>query len=422
VLVVYAAYTTRATLQDGLYAFRRYSDARVFYLNLRVRQVPRSLLSIDFDLVIFHTLFFAGRYEASFIRNTFARARPLRALRAYKVALPQDEYINSDVVNDFINEFGIDAVFSVQPPHEWRTIYNTVDQDRVKFYPVLTGYLDDRRIRRLRSAWRDLVDRPIDIGYRTTGRAHAWFGRHGFLKERIAEVFLDRAPARGLRLDISTSERDTLLGNQWYDFLGRCKYVLGVEGGTSILDRDGTIRQRTEGFRVRHPHASFEEIEQACFPGLDGTFSGFALSPRHLEACATGTCQILTEGRYNDVLQPGVHYVPLKRDFSNIEEVLDLVARDERRRSMVERAYHDVVASGRYSQRAFVAYVFERRGEGAAAASARRRPLVEYCVYRWMWLLDACDRLLSILTGAVIQPLRHRSKTTLARLRARRAT
>jgi hypothetical protein len=405
VLVVYAAYTTRATLQDSLYAFQRYSGARVFYLNLRMRRVPSYLISVDFDLIIYHTLFFSGRYDASFFRRTVERARPLVDLRGYKIAMPQDEYINAEVVNEFINEFAIDAVFSVQPSREWASIYDTVDRTKVRFHPLLTGYLDERRIRRARKAWMDLDVRPIDIGYRTTGRAHAWFGRHGFLKEQIASVFSSKAVTRRLRIDISTDEADTLLGDRWYAFLGRCKYVLGVEGGTSILDRDGSIRARTEEFRARHPEATFEEIERACFPGVDGTFSGFAISPRHLEACAAGTCQILTEGHYNGVLEAGRHYIPVRRDFTDVDEVLDEVERDGVRRGIVERAYQDVVTSGKYSLVAFVKYVFDQTPPGKVSsereAGRGAAPLLH--VYLWMRVLDLGDRAIATAVGR-LQP------------------
>ena len=35
-----------------------------------------------------------------------------------------------------------------------------------------------------------------------------------------------------------------------------------------------------------------------------------ALSPRHLEAALTGTAQLLVEGQYDDVLEPGRHFLP----------------------------------------------------------------------------------------------------------------
>ena len=95
-----------------------------------------------------------------------------------------------------------------------------------------------------------------------------------------------------------------------------------------------------------HPADGFEEVESACFPGRDGEIDYRAISPRHLEACATRTCQILVEGDYNGVLEPGRHYLPLRADLGNLDEVLDAVQRDDEREHLVEAAYADVVASG----------------------------------------------------------------------------
>ncbi|MCE9553390.1 MAG: hypothetical protein K8T91_08445, partial [Planctomycetes bacterium] len=112
-----------------------------------------------------------------------------------------------------------------------------------------------------------------------------------------------------------------------------------------ILDRNGSIKSCTEDLLTRRPEATFEEIEQTCFPGLDGSLKLVALSPRHLEACATRTCQVLVEGHYNGILKPGRHYLELKRDFSNLDEVLAVLKRDDQRREIVETAYREIVAA-----------------------------------------------------------------------------
>jgi hypothetical protein len=180
------------------------------------------------------------------------------------------------------------------------------------------------------------------------------------LKQVIGEVFQRRGTEAKLRVDISTRDDDVLLGDSWYEFLLRCKYTLGVEGGASILDRDGEIRRRTEAFTTQNPNAPFAEIERACFPGLDGTVRLVALSPRHLEACATHTCQVLVEGEYNHILKPGLHYLELKQDFSNVDTILDLIRQDTAREALTKRAYADIVASGVYTYRDFVRTVLER--------------------------------------------------------------
>ena len=132
-------------------------------------------------------------------------------------------------------------------------------------------------------------------------------------------------------------------------FLGNCKYILGVEGGTSIYDRNGVIKSRVDEFLKCNPTASFELTESKCFYGLDGKFKGFAISPRHLEACMIGTCQVLTEGEYSGILIPYKHYIPVAKDFSNLNEVIEILKSDHLRKSIVSNAYLDIVESGYYS-------------------------------------------------------------------------
>jgi hypothetical protein len=150
----------------------------------------------------------------------------------------------------------------------------------------------------------------------------------------------------GLRADISTDARDVFLGDDWYRFLARCRCVVGVEGGASIADRDGALKARTEAYLAEHPGAPFEEVEAACFPGRDGELNLRVITPRHLECCATRTAQVLVEGDYNGVLRPGVHYIPVKRDLSDMAAALRQALDPAVNERITTRAYEDVVASG----------------------------------------------------------------------------
>ena len=232
------------------------------------------------------------------------------------------------------------------------------------------------------------AERPIDIGYRAY-RAAFWFGRHGTLKWKIADVFKEKAPQRGLVVDISTRDEDVIRGDDWYRFLLRCKYQLGVEGGASIFDWDGTYRKRTEEYIAQHPNATFEETEKACFPDADDTLRYFAISPRHFECCVTKTCQVLVEGDYNGVLAPGKHYIELKRDFSNLDEVLDIIARDELREEITARAWQDIVESGKYTYKSFANYVIDNSlANSKPRAQSSWSTIWQSVIYYWMLLRD----------------------------------
>lgn len=356
ILVVYGYrdFPLRSTSWNHLYSHQQYSGHNCFYINLAVNKIPHYITNIKFDLIIFDTLFFV-RFKRNYFLNLMKKAAVLKKSSAIKVMIPQDEFINTDLLCRFASEFNIDHIFSVAPETEWSKIYKGVDRGKTRLHKVLTGYLDDRTIQDVAHLTGETV-RNVDIGYCAAAPLF-WHGRHGMLKSQIGQAFLSSELAEGLQMNIITPKGHAFLGNDWFRFLLRCKYTLGVESGTSILDEDGTISARTESYVRDHPQASFEEVEAICFPGADGSFNLFALSPRHLEACVTRTCQILTEGDYDGVLKPWVHYLPLKKDFSNLSQIIELVRNDSLRSEIVERAYHDVVASKIYSYANYVGFV-----------------------------------------------------------------
>ena len=392
VLIVYAlqSWPVRGAIRDHLASFARHSRGRCHYLNLSVRRPPRWLLRVPFDLVVFHTSFLSHlRWDPRTGERLLERARPLRDLPATKAVLPQDEFLRSACINDFINDFGVSVVLSVADASQWPLIYDTVDRDRVRFSTVLTGYLLNDSVARAEAIVARTPQRDIDVGYRAF-HAPAWLGRQGQLKTALADVVGSAAHRRGLTVDVSTKVEDTLYGDDWLGFQARSRYTLGVEGGASVLDRDGSVRACNEAYVAAHPHATFEEVEAACFPGRDGELALSAISPRHLEACAARTCQVLVRGHYNGILEAGRHYLALEPDMSNVDEVLDAIASGERREEIVCAAHEDIVASRRYTYAAFVAHVERECGlqapTGRVGAGATARLLTARTTDRVSWL------------------------------------
>lgn len=356
ILVLYyaAGAPLRRTIADHLNSIRRYSGRPCIYVNLAVRPVPSWIHRLEIGLVVFHTTLLATRWYPEAFRGVARRLGEIQRLACPRIAVPQDEFLNTDLLVDFLQEFRVDHVFTCAPPDEWKTIYGPLMSGGVGLSRVLTGYLEPLTVRRINELATRTGEREIDIGYRSW-RPEPWLGRHGMLKGWIAERFAEEGRRLGLRVDISMNPADTLLGDAWHRFLLRCRFTIGVEGGASILDHDGRVRAGVNAYTAEHPDASFEEIERSCFPGLDGTLNLRAISPRHLEACATRTPQILIEGSYNGILEPRTHYIPLRADFANISETLEEVIHGEDATQMADRAYQDVVASGRYTHESFVA-------------------------------------------------------------------
>jgi hypothetical protein len=77
-------------------------------------------------------------------------------------------------------------------------------------------------------------------------------------------------------------------------------------------------------------------------------------SPRIFEMAASCTVMILFEGSYSGIVQPHVHYLPLKKDFSNLSEITSLLNDDSFIDNMVIRAKNDIIDSGKYSYSSFI--------------------------------------------------------------------
>ena len=196
VLVAYCAlnWPWRKTIEDHLYAFRRYGNADYLYVNLAVPWLANAYTPWRFDAVVWHTTFLGWvRWTPAAQRiGVMKRARRLARRASLQLALPQDEFLGSDQVSAVIREFGIDHVFSVAPESEWPLIYEGVDRERVRFSRVLTGYLDEDTVKRIDVIVAGAGERQIDIGYRT-GPPKPFLGRQAMLKTEIADVVRFRA-------------------------------------------------------------------------------------------------------------------------------------------------------------------------------------------------------------------------------------
>ncbi len=401
VLIVYHMHARDRWLSaylHSVYALRRYSGHECLYLNTARPRVAAYLSTLEPDLVVFHHTLLNQRLMPEVFAGLQERIRFLEDLDCPKILIAQDEQVRMDLLNSFINRFGVSQVFSPAPPATWPRVYREVDREVVRFHPILNGYVDDSTVSWIARRLRHESARPIDVGYRTW-YTQPYYGSHGQLKRAVGRVFKERAPEFGLVTDISWDAKDALPGNSWFEFLLRCKYTVGVEGGCSVFDWDGAIAAKTKEFTASHAHASFDEIEAACFPGLDGQFEFYSLSPRHLEAIMTKTCQVLIEGEYGGVLEPGTHYIELKRDFSNLTAVLETVKRDDLRETIVERAYSEIVASGRYSYRAFVDFVLQEAMP--VTATPRASGSVHSALVVWNQLDEAVWRAKGRLQGAL---------------------
>ena len=162
-------------------------------------------------------------------------------------------------------------------------------------------------------------DRPIDLGYRADDAPYYLGHRE---RRDIAEFFTRTADQYDLTVDISMKSADRFNEVGWAAFLNRCKGQLGTEAGGDFFSLDDAARLRVLEFEKRHPDAGFDETYEACLRDDRGSVSLRIMSGRHVEAAGTGTVQILFEGEYDGYMKPDVHYIPLRKDFSNADEAV----------------------------------------------------------------------------------------------------
>jgi hypothetical protein len=361
----------RAAVEDHLFSWQRHSLYPAVHHNIAFGFDWAAFEHLPIAAVVLDTLALNIRWSPEYFARKTAPLAALAKFGGPKIAMPQDEFIHTDSLVELLARIGCTHVLSAACPDDARKIYSPL-LPHAHIGNKLTGYLETSTLRRIDALARLAPRRDIDVGYRAW-HAEAWLGEHGVLKARIADEARALAPEfPGLRMDVSTAEQDVLAGDDWYRFLLRCRTTLGVEGGASVLDRDGSICARTRAYVREHSHASFEQIRDACFPGQDGSLSLFAIGPRHLEACATRTCQLLVDGEYQGVLRAGQDYLPIRRDFSNLRDVMRASKDDATIKRVAESAWHHVVGSGRYTYAGFVRDV-ERQIIDPAAAQVRSR-------------------------------------------------
>jgi hypothetical protein len=178
-------------------------------------------------------------------------------------------------------------------------------------------------------------DRPIDLGYRSQD-SPIYLGHQE--RREIAEYFEENASRFGLTVDISLDDASRFAEAGWAGFLNRCKGQLGTEAGGDYFDLDDSTRYEVIRFLDQNPGAGLDRIRERFFaesrPATLRLISG-----RNVEAAGTRTAQLLFEGEYGGYLQPDVHYIPLKKDFSNADEAIGKFRDAAFRETIVENAY-----------------------------------------------------------------------------------
>lgn len=164
----------------------------------------------------------------------------------------------------------------------------------------------------------NLISRPIDIGFRAYP-SPLYLGHQD--REEIFDL-IEKNKCDDHKLDLSLNPADRFSGSNWFNFLRRCKFQLGVESGADVFDTTDSVRKCVNALNGAPLGARGVRLE-SCFPPENERVPLRTLSSRILEAAATRTPQILFSGHYDGIISPDKHYISLEKDGSNILEVIE---------------------------------------------------------------------------------------------------
>ena len=332
-----------STIHEHIDAFKKHSRHEI-QLWSSLTGLPDQKILNQFDCLIVH-------YSISFLSDRYVSRTTLERMREFsglKVAFLQDEYRRVNFMCLNLKYAGIHLIYSCAPLEVAQKMYASL-RPSVEIRTTLTGYVCERWAK---TKIKEFSNREIDVGYRAR-KCPFFLGKKGYDKYLIGEEFLKNAQGLGLRTDISSKEKDRLYGSEWIEFLQNCKATLGTDSGSSIIDFNGETEYRLSLYQALHPFAKFANVPPQYLE-LDGKLEIQVISPRCFEAAALGTALILFPGNYSGILRPFDHYLPLKKDFSNLQDVLAILKSESQAKEMIARAREDLIDSGKYSYSTFI--------------------------------------------------------------------
>lgn len=344
--------TTRNTTIEYTCSFARHAKGvEVDYVNI-FGFVASDDLAEEYDLAIVTCEALSVRSSACWpdvekrILELFSRAKR-------KILLPQDDYTYSSRLDSLAVKAKVDRVLT--PLSDGlELLYPLATKANIDFKLVLTGYLEAERIKTYNEFSYALEGRQVDLGQRVS-KLPVQFGVGGRRKADIAERMAQAFADRGYTVDVSTSDKDSFVGEAWLNFLGNTRFTVSRKGGSSLGDTQNRMAETSSLIRLLAPWMPDKLV--AKFSSKQGVVEGSfeAVSPRLFEAAALGVCQILEEDDYLDgAMVPWKHYIPLKSDFSNISEIFNFIENTSKVNQMIEDARYLLVESNLFTYEKFV--------------------------------------------------------------------
>ncbi len=308
--------------------------------------LPEYIRAIKFNLIILGPTFLYSRFNPKLFNKLKKKYDFIANLDTCKIALPQDEYTYSDVLDEWMCDWKISRIYSVLPKFKKLLYPNYIKQGEIR--EGFTIYINEKLKNKFKE--RKINSREIDISYRASALPES-YGSIGQLKKDIGlstAKTLNRICS--LKADISVDKKNIISGLKWYRFLENSKACIVTPSGSSIHDPKGSIRIAVEKYKLKYPKSKFKDVERNCFPKLDKKFIMTAISPRNIEAGLAGTVQICVDCEFSEILEANKDYIPLKEDLSNIKEVIDIINDEEKMQKISNNCKNSLLNSKKLNE------------------------------------------------------------------------
>ncbi len=347
ILILYDNGSTHVnTIREHLESFGIHSRHHIMYAN------ATSNARCTFDLSIFDAVVIHYSIRVSLTSHlSKSYADNIRSYAGLKILFIQDEYDTTSITRDWIHSLGIHIVYTCVPERYLNYVYPQQSFKYVEFIQNLTGFIPQRFESKVFT--KPLKDRVYTLGYRGRMLPY-WYGTLGYEKYIIGVRMREICKERHISTNIECDDSKRIYGEKWYEFIEDCRAVLGTESGSNVFDFEGKIRKAIEGELHANPKLTFEEVHRKYLKEPESQIQMNQISPKIFEAVALKTALVLFEGTYSGIIQSHLHYIPLKKDFSNVDEVLEKLDDLNYLEQLIQRAYTDIIESGRYGYKRFI--------------------------------------------------------------------
>lgn len=332
-------YASLAYSVDWQDAFTRHPGLEVEVCNINnLVHFGKCLLRIgSYDLVVISHV--AAGDDMTILTRA---ARFLARRNAPMLAFIGNEYDLLDEKIAFMRDVSAERVCSQLPIEAARYLYQGIEGSKILSMPHALNphaYTPPERE----------DQRDIDIGF--VGDIY-WPFVGDEERTKLIRHFEAHGAEMGLKCDIRAGQMVRLPRAEWAAFLRRSKAIIGAESGTYYLNDFGKLLTRARDYNLKvDQKATFQDVFDRFYAGVTPGVSGKAISSRHFEPIGAKACQLLLEGDYNGALVAGEHYIPIRRDLSNVAEAVREFRDEGRRQQIANQAYDHVMAHHTYERR-----------------------------------------------------------------------